>query len=158
MKTTKIKATQFSDGGHSWLGVKRSLVEKVGAFKHISRYSYQRGEMVYLEEYIDVAIFFKLFFAEKGLDYISSAQVNEFFDIKNSYKDTSPVRSYSPFRTDTVNKKDVKAGQYIKVDAAYYFVESPFDGNKIIIKTAMGQRFKLVGAALDRITLAKEEN
>jgi len=155
MKTIKkIKVTEHTDGGHGWLAVKRSLLIDLDALRFISAYSYQKGSTVYLEEDCDAAKFYKLFFASKGLDYISNVQAQEYFDINRSYKDRSPVRSFAPFNPHTILPQDVLAGNYIKVDSAHYFVEKPFDGKQIIIKTAMGQRFRLAGQNLDRILLA----
>jgi len=150
----KIKVTEHTDGGHGWLAVKRSLLVEVDALRFISACSYQKGGTVYLEEDCDAGIFYKLFFASKGLDYTSNVQAQEYFDISRSYKDRSPVRSFAPFNPHTILAKDVLVGNYIKVDSTHYFVEKPFDGKQIIIKTSMGQRFRLAGQNLDRIQLA----
>lgn len=88
----KLKLTQFSDGGHSWLAVKRKLLIKLNILEKISGYSYQKGETVYLDEDCDLAIFLKAYF--KG--EILCEWWNQ-FDIKKSYQNNSPIRSYYPF-------------------------------------------------------------
>lgn len=58
MTTTNEKLYRFtSDAGHGWLHVKRKELEELGILDQISRYSYQRGGMVYLEEDSDMTRF-----------------------------------------------------------------------------------------------------
>lgn len=45
----------YSDPGHSWGKVKRSVLHNLGIANNISSYSYQRGEYVYLEEDCDLS-------------------------------------------------------------------------------------------------------
>lgn len=45
----------YSDPGHSWAKVKRSVLHNLGIADNISSYSYQRGEYVYLEEDCDLS-------------------------------------------------------------------------------------------------------
>lgn len=47
----------YQDPGHGWLAVKRSMLQTLGIEREISRYSYQRGGTVYLEEDCDFARF-----------------------------------------------------------------------------------------------------
>lgn len=47
----------ISDPGHGWLEVTRSELEALGLIDKISRYSYQRGGFVYLEEDCDAHLF-----------------------------------------------------------------------------------------------------
>jgi len=47
----------IEDPGHAWLPVKRSLLSELGVAGDISRYSYQDGGMVYLEEDRDAGVF-----------------------------------------------------------------------------------------------------
>ena len=47
----------YSDPGHGWAKVKRSELQKLGILEQISRYSYQKGEYVYLEEDADLTLF-----------------------------------------------------------------------------------------------------
>lgn len=48
MKVNKMKF--YSDAGHGWYAVKRSLIEKLGIATKISHFSYQKGSTVYVEE------------------------------------------------------------------------------------------------------------
>jgi len=53
-----VKAFTFhSDPGHGWLAVKRNLLVKLNIIGDISRYSYQNGQTVYLEEDCDLTRF-----------------------------------------------------------------------------------------------------
>lgn len=52
----KIKTIQYyTDPGHGWGKVKRSLLTDLGIADKISSYSYQRGEHAYLEEDCDLS-------------------------------------------------------------------------------------------------------
>lgn len=43
----------YSDGGHGWLEVKREELKDLGVYNKISKFSYERGAYVYLEEDCD---------------------------------------------------------------------------------------------------------
>jgi hypothetical protein len=47
----------YSDPGHGWLAVTRKDLEKAGVAREITSYSYQRGDMVFLEEDGDASTF-----------------------------------------------------------------------------------------------------
>ncbi len=49
--------TFYTDPGHGWVEVPRSLLHELGIADKISGFSYQRGEDVFLEEDRDLAIF-----------------------------------------------------------------------------------------------------
>jgi len=82
--TTK-KYIAHTDGGHGWLAVKRAELVELGILDKVSRYSYQRGDTVYLEEDCDAS----LFHHAKGFADCSYQETR--------YRDVSPVRSYAPF-------------------------------------------------------------
>jgi len=46
--------TVYSDAGHAWAKVKKSVLVNLGIADKISRYSYQRGDYAYLEEDCDL--------------------------------------------------------------------------------------------------------
>jgi hypothetical protein len=46
-----------SDSGHGWLEVNRKLLSELGILEKITPFSYQKGEMVYLEEDCDAGKF-----------------------------------------------------------------------------------------------------
>lgn len=52
-----MKYDFFSDPGHGWLKVKRAELQRLGIEKAISRFSYQRGAFIYLEEDADLSRF-----------------------------------------------------------------------------------------------------
>ena len=47
----------ISDPGHGWLEVPRAELDSLGIAHKISEYSYQKGELAYLEEDCDFAVF-----------------------------------------------------------------------------------------------------
>lgn len=49
----------YTDPGHGWLDVPRALLHELGIAERVSRYSYQRGESVFLEEDCDYSLFRK---------------------------------------------------------------------------------------------------
>lgn len=55
MKEKVFTIICYSDPGHSWGKVKRSVLHNLGIADNISSYSYQRGEYVYLEEDCDLS-------------------------------------------------------------------------------------------------------
>lgn len=55
----KTKSYDFySDPGHGWLRVTRKELDSLGLSDRISHYSYVRGDYVYLEQDVDLDIFF----------------------------------------------------------------------------------------------------
>ncbi len=52
-----MKFKFYNDPGHGWLAVSRALLNKLGIANRISAFSYQKGDMVYLEEDCDARIF-----------------------------------------------------------------------------------------------------
>ena len=49
--------TFYEDASHGWLEVPKSLLKELGIADQISSYSYQSGDMVYLEEDADLSLF-----------------------------------------------------------------------------------------------------
>jgi hypothetical protein len=87
----RLVMTQYvfhSDPSHAWLEVKRSELEALGIGDEISRYSYQYGLTVYLEEDCDAPAFL----AAKG-------QAFERFTFEDRHVDgDSFIRSYMPYK------------------------------------------------------------
>ena len=77
----------YSDPGHAWCKVHRSLVENLGIAGEITAYSYQRGEYVYLEEDCDLSTFIKALRATGR-----TIQFREFHTDKQS-----KIRSYNHY-------------------------------------------------------------
>jgi hypothetical protein len=53
MKPKTFTCIYYTDPGHGWFKVKRSVLHSLDIADKISNYSYQRGEYVYLEEDCD---------------------------------------------------------------------------------------------------------
>lgn len=82
--------TQFTfhtDPGHGWLAVKRSEVIELGIADKISRYSYQNGDSVYLEEDCDASLFV--------IEYEKKFGIKPLFI--DSYKENTPIRRYASY-------------------------------------------------------------
>lgn len=80
-----MKLKFYSDLGHGWLAVKRSLLKKLGILNKITPYSYQKGNTVYLEEDCDAGTF---------LDAVKNEME---ITIEDKYCERSPIRSYESF-------------------------------------------------------------
>lgn len=82
-----MKLNFYSDSGHGWLAVKRSILADWAIDGLISTYSYQRGGTVYLEEDCDCSHFVNAARA-KGIE----------LSIVEKYTDgRSPIRSYDHY-------------------------------------------------------------
>ncbi len=89
----------YEDARHGWLAVKRKELIELGIIDQISKYSYQKGGTVYLEEDRDLTIFIK------------ALEKNDItYGYKNSYKDTSPIRSYNYFEKDSSEYNNLLEG------------------------------------------------
>lgn len=77
----------YTDPGHGWLAVKRSLLQQLGIEHLITPYSYQRGQTVYLEEDCD---FSRFHHAAKA------AGIEPNYFTKHTDR-RSPIRSYACF-------------------------------------------------------------
>ncbi len=67
--------TYYTDPGHGWAEVPRSLLYELGIADKITRFSYQRGEDVFLEEDCDLSLFARTM--EKAGRSFNLIQVNE---------------------------------------------------------------------------------
>lgn len=47
----------YTDAGHGWLEVPKSMLVELGIAEQVSGYSYQQGENAYLEEDCDAGLF-----------------------------------------------------------------------------------------------------
>lgn len=82
MKTYRF----ISDPGHGWLEVPLSELMLMDIAKHISPYSYQKGDMAYLEEDCDAGVFVHAL-KHSGTPY-------EFVEV---HQDQTPIRNYARF-------------------------------------------------------------
>ena len=77
-----------TDPGHGWLAVRRSELRELNIADKISAYSYEKGQMVYLEEDCDLSIFIGAYRAKHGADPVW----------KTSYRDKTFVRNCSNYQ------------------------------------------------------------
>jgi hypothetical protein len=59
-----MKFDAYTDPGHSWVKVPRSLLVKLGISTQITPFSYERADMVYLEEDCDFSTFYNAMVAK----------------------------------------------------------------------------------------------
>jgi hypothetical protein len=82
----------YSDPGHGWAAVKRSLLISLGILNKITPFSFQKGKTVYLEEDCDVETFVKA--------YKQAYNVEPRF-IHRYTNNVSPIRRYKRFNVST---------------------------------------------------------
>lgn len=91
-----LKFDFYSDPGHGWLRVKRHLVMDLGIGQRITRFSFERGQWVYLEEDCDAGVFLEALRARPG-DYAFSVREH------CSRQRESKIRSYARYRFDLID-------------------------------------------------------
>lgn len=83
MRTYKL----HTDPGHGWLAVSLKELNELGIGDKITRYSYVKGRMAYLEEDCDLTTFIKAYNAKHGVDP----------KIVESFRERTFVRSCEPY-------------------------------------------------------------
>lgn len=78
----------YSDPGHGWLAVKRSMLAELNILDKITKFSYQKGKTVYLEEDQDVNTFMQAYVAKHG---------DKPPMVHKHTNNQSPIRSYDRF-------------------------------------------------------------
>ena len=83
MTENEIEVNQYrfiEDPGHGWLEVPRAVLKFFGIEDQITGFSYQSGNLVYLEEDMDLSTFMRAFREKfgKSINYYSEHQENTF--------------------------------------------------------------------------------
>ena len=86
MNQTIITLNFHNDGGHGWLECNRELINSAGIAADISKYSYQRGNDVYLEEDCDMPLLLNAL-RKRSIGVV----------VNDMYQDESPVRNYARY-------------------------------------------------------------
>jgi hypothetical protein len=86
MSQTIITLNFHNDGGHGWLECNREMISSTGIAECISKYSYQRGNDVYLEEDCDMPLLLNAL-RERSIGVV----------VNDMYQDESPVREYERY-------------------------------------------------------------
>lgn len=133
-----MKITYFNDGGHGWYSVKRDFLSKHNLLKEVSGYSYQKNNMIYLEEDSDARL---LFDKLKELNIVPV--------IKSSYKERSPVRNYESFQVEQFKKCGFDLTDFGS-DIKFISVLNQLDISTIPYQEEDGHPFKWIG---DQITI-----
>jgi len=76
----------ISDPGHGWLEVTRAELEALNLLDKISRYSYQRDALVYLEEDCDAPVFVE-----------AKKLRGEPLEVREEHQENTFIRSLAPF-------------------------------------------------------------
>lgn len=86
----RLHLTFYSDPGHAWLEVSKSLLQQLKIKHHISSSSYvnHSSDMVYLEEDSDAGIF---------MEAAKQADIEVSFD--EIHQENTPIRSYLPYHS-----------------------------------------------------------
>lgn len=83
----------YADPGHGWLACKKATLVELGIVSKITPYSYQRGDMAYLEEDGDLDLFFEAYQKKTGEKPI----------LKPHHGDRrSKIRNYESYRCEAV--------------------------------------------------------
>ena len=85
-QTLKVKF--YTDPGHGWAAVKRSLLQDLGIADKITNFSYQKGQTVYLEEDRDLATLLTALSVQRG-------QAVQYVHRQTDRR--SPIRSYERY-------------------------------------------------------------
>lgn len=75
------------DPGHGWLHVRRAEIERLGIAQAITPYSYQRGDLVFLEEDCDLSTFMR-----------AKEAAGEPVIFDDRYVAHTPIRGYATYR------------------------------------------------------------
>ena len=86
MPDKKLTLTFHSDPGHGWLAVPLKMLRDLGVAGKISRSSYRRGPMAYLEEDGDAAVFVEAAKAA-GME----------IKVVEKQEDPTPIRGYPSY-------------------------------------------------------------
>jgi hypothetical protein len=82
-----MKFRFISDPGHGWLEVPVDLVDRAGVIGAVSKYSYHKGDLLYLEEDCDASRFLQAL-KKQGVNY----------EIEEVHQNPTPIRNYPRFR------------------------------------------------------------
>ena len=113
MSKVKSKYQFYTDPGHGWLRVPYSELERLDIADKITRYSYTKGDNVFLEEDCDLSTFMK-----------AKTNLNEKIEIRtiNSNRQ-SRIRSYESYGgSRLVTRKNFMTGKEFqeRADTPYY--------------------------------------
>lgn len=87
-----MKITVYTDPGHGWGAVKRTVLADLGIADKVSAYSYQRGQSVYLEEDCDLSLL---------IGALRDRGITPVFAERHTDR-RSPIRSYDYYRPASV--------------------------------------------------------
>lgn len=150
----KLKITRYQDGGHSWFKVARKELTKLGIEEKISRCSYQYGDYVYLEEDVDIVVFFKVYLKSETLTWEMMTSVA---DITTKYSDkSSKIRNYPNF-IPNFQKVECKEGLKVELYGKEYTITGKSVDGKWIIQDANNSKFRITKAQENELFLVDSQ-
>ena len=84
-----MKLKFYNDPDHGWLAVKIQMIKELGLLNKISRFSYVKGQTIYLEEDCDAPLFTE-----------TLKELNIEFTVESKYQEKTPIRYYESFNPD----------------------------------------------------------
>lgn len=133
VKTIKV----FSDPGHSWVKVKRSELKELDILKDITKYSYQRGEFVYLEEDVDAGTYIKALKENNILFKFDTKRTDRSSKIRNYYHFESSENDILKYNTSELSE----LFEVISFSAPFVIVVRKSDGVRGSLEFTHSPRF-----------------
>lgn len=121
-KANESKASEnftfYEDASHGWLEVPKSLLKELGIADQISSYSYQSGDMAYLEEDADLS----LFISKYGNVNTNNPQDGKHIRNYGSYVGESVAWINSSFnrKLDALESLGIKQGDAVRLASVAY--------------------------------------
>ena len=110
--------TFYEDASHGWLEVPKSLLKELGIADQISSYSYQSGDMAYLEEDADLS----LFISKYGNVNTNNPQDGKHIRNYGSYVGESVAWTNASFnrKLDALESLGIKQGDAVRLASVAY--------------------------------------
>jgi hypothetical protein len=116
MARVKTNFIAFSDPGHGWLRVPYSELERLDIADKITRYSYQKGNNVFLEEDCDLSTFMEARQARNEPVNMLMANTNRVSKIRG-------YASYSGKRIQMVERTNIMTGKkFLEAEDTPYYM------------------------------------
>jgi len=132
-----MRIVKYSDPGHGWYKVPRSLLIKLGIADNITGYSYQYGDNVYLEEDQDMTTFLMAYFNGN-----IPAKWWELVKLVDNYTNReSKIRTYRPYSPKIAPK--LVEGLRFNLYGNNYTAEKLGANGKWVVVNDLGARFAL---------------
>ncbi len=106
------KYTIYQDAGHAWLAVKKKELRELGIADKVSRFSYMKRTLAYLEEDCDLDLFIKAWEKKHGKKW-------NWLDVKEKFTECSPIRDYCHYYDQRLDIEDCMDGMDLEEQFAF---------------------------------------